>query len=557
VAQDCSSNSLKTTAVATSRVPCFKFYVDWNDAGFTAFEASASAWTDESAYVQSIRGEHQATDWQRSVATVGRGVADVVYVTCRNPEESGSYSGLRFSPSNTGGSLYSNASYGGGTVSDLLHGRSAYSIGEGYGMMKRAVVMAGYYNGATAEYLRQVTGYITNITENYRQRTVTFEIRDRAADAAFTRASTTLYPDTTAKAYLEALCALMDRDAVATADQQFDDGMMVIPYAWLDDETLWDEMHLVAESQMGRLWFDKDGDLHFEDGSHWVKAGGNAWDDPTISQATFTTASFADLSPIYDPGAIFNHVIAEYQPRYVGTLQTIYSDSEMHTIRPEVSTGSNVKTLKAEFRYPVSSIVDPVASTDFEATTAGARNITTSVTMDLTAYAAMADLEITNAHDYFTAFMTKLQLRGCPLLTEQSMKYEAEDSGSIAYFGRRTFPLRQNPYVQTYRHAQMIADFLLSRFKEPVQRVSLKGVPARPWLEVGDRITVTETLTDIDEDYFIVSIKWVFDGAGGYVQSIDAIRCSDLFPYTDYFTIGTSVYGSAYYPAGSPGRLFW
>ena len=500
--------------------------------------------TDESAYVQSIRGEHQATDWQRSVATVGRGVADVVYVTCRNPEESGGYSGLRFSPSNSNGGLYYKT--GSSTV---------YGIGEGYGMMKRAVVQMGYYAPVTRqnEYLRQVTGYIVNTPESLRGRTVTFEIRDRAADAAFTRASTVLYPDTTAKAYLEALCALMDRDAVASADQQFDDGMMVIPYVWLDDETLWDEMHLVAESQMGRLWFDKDGDLHFEDGSHWVKAGGNAWDDPTISQATFTTASFADLSPVYDPGAIFNHVIAEYQPRYVGTLQTIYSDSEMHTIRPEVSTGSNVKTLKAEFRYPVSSIVDPVASTDYEATTAGARNITTSVTMDLTAYAATADLEITNAHAYFTAFMTKLQLRGCPLLTEQSMKYEAEDSGSIAYFGRRTFPLRQNPYVQTYRHAQMIADFLLSRFKVPVQRVSLKGVPARPWLEVGDRITVTETLTDIDEDYFTVSIKWTFDGGAGYVQSIDAIRCGDLFPYTDYFTLGTSVYG----PVTGHGRLFW
>jgi len=143
------------------------------------------------------------------------------------------------------------------------------------------------------------------------------------------------------------------------------------------------------------------------------------------------------------------------------------------------------------------------------------------------------------------------------LLTEQSMKYEAEDTTSIAYFGRRTFPLRQNPYVQSYRHAQMIADFLLSRFKVPVQRVSLKGVPARPWLEVGDRITVTEELTDIDEDYFTVSIKWAFDGGSGYVQSIDAIRCSDLFPYTDYFTIGTSVYGSAIYPTGHPGKLFW
>ena len=139
MAQDCTSNSLKTTAVATGRVPCFRFRVDWDDDGF----ASTGTWTDESAYVKNIRGEHQATDWQRSIATVGRGVADVVYVTCRNSEESGANSGLRFSPSNTNSSIY----YQSGSTTE-------YGIGEGYGMMKRAVVEMGYENSGTPEYLR-------------------------------------------------------------------------------------------------------------------------------------------------------------------------------------------------------------------------------------------------------------------------------------------------------------------------------------------------------------------------------------------------------------------
>ena len=538
MAQDTSRTKLTTTAVATGRVPCYRFLVDWDDDGFD----SVSTWTDESANVKSIRGEHQATDWQRSIATIGRGVSDVVYVTCRNPEESGDNSGLKFSPSNTNSSIY----YQDGSTTE-------YGIGEGYGMMKRAIVEMGYYTGATAERLRQITGYIVNIPDAYRRKEVVFEVRDRAADAAFTRASTVLYTDTTAKAYLQALCALFDRDAVATADQQFDDGMIVLPYAWLDDETLWDEMHIVAESQMGRLWFDKDGDLHFEDGSHWVKSATNSWDDPTTSQASFTTASISDMSITYDPGSIFNHVICEYQPRYTGVMQVIYSDSEGTRVRPLVSTGSNVETVKAEFRYPVSAILTPEADTDYMATSAGALDLTDDVSLSLTNYAATADIELTNDHSYYTAYMTKLQLRGYPLLTEQSMKYEAEDSASIAKFGRRTFPIRQNPYIQSYRHAQMVADFLLARFKEPVQRISLRGVPARPWLEVGDRITVTETLTDLADDYFIVTITWTYSPGGGYMQNIEAIRCSDLFEYDDWFIIGTSVYGMV---AGQ-GRLFW
>ena len=538
MAQDTSGTSLTTTATATGRVPCFRFLVDWDDDGFD----SVSTWTDESAHVISIRGEHQATDWQRSVATIGRGVADVVYVTCHNSEESGDYSGLRFSPSNSNSSIY----YQSGSTTE-------YGIGEGYGMMKRAIVETGYYSGATAERLRQITGYITNITEYFGRREVLFEIRDRAADAAFTRASTALYTDTMAQTYLEDLCTLFDRDAVAAADQQFEEGLVVIPYAWLDDETLWDEMHIVAESQMGRLWFDKDGVLHFDDGSHWIRANANSWDDPNTSQATFTTASFRDLSPVYDPGSIFNHVICEYQPRYIGTEQVVYSDSEATRVRPLVSTGSNVETINAEFRYPVYSIITPEEDTDYEAVSAGALDLTSDVSLSVTNYAGTADIELTNSHSYYTAYMTKLQIRGHPVLTEQSMKYEAEDAASIAKFGRRTFPIRQNPYVQGYRHAQMIGDFLLARFKEPIRRITLRGIPARPWLEVGDRITVTETLTDIDEDYFIVTINWTWSADGGYVQSIDAIRCSDLFEYTNWFIIGTSVYGVG----PNQGRLFW
>ena len=534
--QSTAGTSLTTTAVADARVPCFRFRVDWNDDGFD----SVSTWTDESAHVKKIHGEHQATDWQRSIAAVGRGVADVVYVTCRNPEETGA--GLRFSPSNSNGPLY----YQSGSTTE-------YGIGEGYGMMKRAIVETGYENSGTPEYLRQITGYITNTPDAFRRKEIVFEVRDRAADAAFTRASSALYTDTTATEYLGVLCALFGRDPVAPADRTFDDGMVVIPYAWLDDETLWDEMHIVAESQMGRLWFDKDGDLHFDDGSHWVKPNANAWDDPTTSQTTFTTASIADMSVVYDPGSIFNHVICEYQPRYTGVVQVIYSDSEMHKVRPLVSTGSNVETLKAEFRYPVSAIITPEEDTDYQATSAGALDLSSDVSLSLSNYAATADIEITNSNARFTAYMTKLQVRGYPLLTEQSMKYEAEDADSIAEFGRRTFPIRQNPYVQGYRHAQMIADFLLARFKEPVQRISLRGIPARPWLEVGDRITVTETLTDIADDYFIVTINWQFAPGAGYVQSIDAMRCSDLFAYTDWFIIGTSSYGAS----TGKGRLFW
>ena len=525
--QSTSGTSLVANATEASRRVCYRFRVDWTDAGF----GSTGSWTDESAYVKTASGDHQAVSPLKSIATLGRGVSDKVTVTCRNPEASGGYSGLRFSPSNTNGPLYS-------------------YIASGGMFMKRAIFEMGIYNGGTAERLRQVTGYITDADEDYEGRSITFTIRDRGADAALTQASTSLYTEYTSKQYMQALAALMERDAVAAADQQFDTGMMVTPYQWCDDESVWDEMGIVAEAQMGRIWFDKDGDLHFDDGSHFIKPSSNSYDDPTTSQATFAVTSFKNLQPQVRYDLIYNHIVLEYQPRYIGQQQTVFSSGETVVVRPSSSLTLGYLPFNAEFRYPVYSVTTPVSGTDYVAVTAGGIDISSDISITMTSYASYADLHITNTNsDEYTAYLVQLDLRGYPLLTEESGKYEVSDATSIATHGKRTLNIRNNPYIQSYRHAQAVGDFALARFKEPIQRIRISGVPARPWLEVGDRVTVTETLTGTSGDWFIEGMSWQFTGKD-YPMSLDLVSAGDLFAYTNYFTIGTSTYGTN-------GRLFW
>lgn len=525
--QDTSGTSLTTTAAAASRRIAYRFLVNWAD---DSTDFSDGTWTDESAYVLQADGTHEAINPLKSIAPIGRGVSDRVTVVCQNPEESGGNSGLRFSPSNSNGSLYS-------------------YIGDGGIYMKRAIFEMGIYSGATPQRLRQITGYIVDADEDFENRTMTFTIRDRAADAALTRASTALYTEYAADAYLAALAALFGRDVVASGDQQFDLGIVVTPYQWLDEETIWDEMGIVAEAQMGRIWFDKDGDLHFDDGAHFVKPSSNSYDDPTTSQATLTTASFADLRPQVRYDLIFNHVVVNYQPRYVAQEQVVYSSGDIVEVRPTATYTSGYLTMTAKFRYPVYTITTPVADTDYVAVTAGGTDITSDISISKTDYAAHSELQITNNNAAYTAYLTKLEMRGYPLVTEEPSAYEDEDSTSIAAYGRRTLHIRSNPYIQTVRHAQAVAEFALARFKDPIRRVRLGGIPARPWLEVGDRVTVTETLTDIDEDYFIENMHWRFDGRR-YTMDLDMVRAADMFPYTGYFIVGTSSYGTT-------ARLFW
>ena len=525
MAQDTSGTNIKTNAAAVAREVVYKFYCDWDDLGFGVYP---TGWYDESDYVTSVQGSMAAIGWQRSPAAVGSGVSNTVTVTCQNPEETGGSSGLRFSPSNANGSLYA-------------------KIGEGAINMKRAVFEIGFDDSGSPERLSQVVGYITKTGEDYAGKTITFTIQDRGADAIFTRGATTLQEGVDADTYLSTLAALFERD---TASTDFDRGAVLVPYQYLDDETVWDEMGTVAAAQCGRTWFDKDGVLHFDDGAHFVTPDTNSYDDPTTSQATLTVANLQALNPKYDLRSVYNHIVVEYQSRYVAMEQTVYTSSEVPVIRPSEAS----KVLRATFRYPVTDAITPVADTDYVAVTAGGVDITSDVTISMTAYAGYAKLTVTNANTDYSAYLYKLQVRGSPLLTEEASKYEVEDASSISDYGRRTLTIRRNPYVQGDRHAQMIGDLLLARFKDPVFTVDLVGVKGMPWLEPGDRVTVTETLTDIDTDFFISRIDWSALSTGTYYTTdLELIRVSDLYSISDYFIIGTSNYGTS----TGHGHLYW
>ena len=524
MAQSTTGTSLTTTTAASTRKIAYRVRLDYNGNGF----GNESQWTNESANVKALEGTLQATDWRRPIAMVGKGVTDDCVITFRNVEDSGSYSGLRFSGTNTNGELY---------------GRT----GDGKMLGVRCVVELGFYSGSTAEYTRQISGYVADVAESYQQKTVRFTIKDKSSACVLSRNTSEVYQNYSAGQYMGVLATALDRDAVTTTYQRFDPGLTPLAYTWMADDLLWQEMGLLAESQLGRCYFDKDGNLVFEDGAHFVRSNANSYDDPTVSQYTFTVADFAALNPQFDRQSIYNHISVEYQPRYIAQAQVVYALSEDLSIPP-----STTKTFTCELRYPCLDMSTLVAGTGLKAATAGGVDISAYLTPTVTEYAQKCEVAIANANTKFTAYVTKLELVGRPLLSDQPSKYECEDTDSIDQHGRRTWPVN-NPYVFSHRQAQQIGDFLLQRFKDPVCRVSLKGVRGVPYLEPGDRVTLTDTLTGIDSDWFIGRITWRWNPNDNYLMDLDLMRCGDLFEYTDYFVIGTSRYGSG----TGRGRVFW
>jgi hypothetical protein len=689
VGQDTTGTALTTTAAATGRVPCFQFWVDWDETGFSAPGHMELDWTDESAHVLSMRGDMQGVNWTKSLAAVGSGVSSSAYVTLGNED-------FRFSPSNLSSALTAHIANGaihfkravikagfysatskiaGGfealgagdpdffqywteTTSDgvikdetvqvrtgdrackleqgasgltkvvsdniLVSPGNVYTLtfyectpfGDNPGRYKVTVaggadivaitncaVTAGtiygvntatftapagctavsiclypsatstniaYFDDVTVtawEYTRQMTGYIVAARENYQARTVELEIRDRGADLARAKMSTgpgptpytRVYRGHTAHDYLDHLVAQWlattpGKDAVGTC--LFDNGMISPDLAWMNDETVWAEMQAVAEAQMGRLWYDKDGDLHFDDGTHWVKPATNAWDDPTVVQATLAM-KFRDCSPSYEFGNIVNHVIVSYSPYQSQPVANLYTCREVLTVPPDDHIHH-----KAKYTGPVDAFeafsydADPT-STDYWAVSAAGADMSSSITITALDYSAWSDLEIANADTVYTAYVTILKRRG-HLFEEQddNSKYEAEDAASIAVHGRTTLTV-SNKYIQSLTHAQIVGDFLLSRFKDPVQIINLTGIPARPWLEVGDQVHIQDTAgSEVHDDYLIGRLGWQYTPKGGYTQSMAVMLIGDLFPLDHYFIIGTSHYGAAG-GADGHGHYFW
>lgn len=521
MAQDISGTGLAAAAAAAVREPVCLVYFDWGDDGFAA---GPGGWTDESAYLVSASGESRQTGYGKSLAGIGTGVADSATVVLRNPEAAAPDSGFRFSPSNADGPLY--GQIGGGAI-----------------RMTRAQVRVGF----GAETVPVLTGYVVDLGERYGQRQVEIEIRDRAAAMVRGRYATGIQENVLASEYLATLAALVDRDPPGLAYRSFDSGLCLMPFAWLEDEDLWREMGMVAEAQGGRIWWDHAGVLRFEDGSHFVRPRADAWRSPLTSQYTFTVADFAECNPRYNPADVVNHVIVEYWPRTISVLQVVYSAVETYI----VPAGGSL-TVRATHQYPASAIVTPVAGVDYLAGTAGGTDLTAEVTVAASTSAKWTDLEIANGNGDYAAYIYALQVRGYPLLSSQPISVEVEDAASIAAHGRCTQRFA-NPYVASYRHALSLAQMVLARFKAPPLTISLDGVPGVPYLEPGDRVTVTEARTGVDDDFFIGEIGWRWDH--GFTQRLELVRAADMYPYGDYFLVGTSEYGNA--PDPQAGRLFW
>ena len=100
-------------------------------------------------------------------------------------------------------------------------------------------------------------------------------------------------------------------------------------------------------------------------------------------------------------------------------------------------------------------------------------------------------------------------IAGTPIIKQESSnlikKQSAELSSDIKKYGLKEVVI-ENEYIYSAAKAQEIADFLISKFNEPVPILNIQSI-AIPTLQIGDRIKISnlESLGIIDTDYWVVS----------------------------------------------------
>lgn len=487
------------------RVVAVQVYIKWNPAG---------SYVDESQYLASASGEMSFVPSDEALMSGGRGVVDSCTLVLRNASG-------RFSPLNSAGALYAYIQNG-GAYRAPVYVRVSVDGGSTWARVFTGVAKIPQEQGPT-----------------YKEGpTVKIDCRSMDELALQRRMSTSLpwfqyYHD---QAYTEAQIIDAWLSAAGVASRSIDPGTVVIPWAWMDDESTLEECWQLAAACGGRVYSDPDGVTRYENFYHWTTAP-HATSQETLA---FANGDYDMLAPVYVDKDLYSAVTVEHSSRQVGTPDKLWTPDDPVSIPPASS-----KTLVARLRQPAYVIGAPT----IKATDAGGADMTGSVTAVCAYFAQRVEIVLSNSHATKTAFLANLRLTGRPLVggpTQEVTRTSATDGSNAIWWsarGERSKSVRGNAYVQSAAQADMIARFLLHRLERPRLTFKLGGCIGKPERRLGNRITINDPgVMSSARDAFITSIKWKFS-EDGFKQDLEAVDATQLHPYGSYFVLGTNKLG--------------
>ncbi len=315
----------------------------------------------------------------------------------------------------------------------------------------------------------------------------------------------------------------------------------------------------LAASEVGLIYVKADGTLRFE-GRH-----GRVLSLPSLWAITDSDLQELDLPSTRDE--IINTVRVTIHRRLVDELPTtvVYSQVNPIPIQP-----GETKFLLGPYRDPVTG--DPIGGTAIQTQVSGTdyvgnlnedgtgSDVSAYLTVVVTAGGAGASFSVTNALGA-TVYLTRNQLRGKGIYDRGTITLEASDAPSVASFGEHAVEFDM-PYQSSPDVGQGAADYLLSKYASAYAQARLVQVVGRSNTQVSqilsrdisDKVTITETVTGVSNDFFINGlIQRLTNG----VLTTVYLLAPAIDPFLDpggphgalYWVLGTSTLGTDTTPA--------
>ncbi|MBN1430438.1 MAG: hypothetical protein JXB07_18860 [Anaerolineae bacterium] len=307
----------------------------------------------------------------------------------------------------------------------------------------------------------------------------------------------------------------------------FDFGAYQYPYAMDNNDinaTLYDVIRYVVETENGRFFTNRAGQLEFWDRNHM-----------SLHTDVDYTIDNDMIAMTYKYGAeIANIVRVRYQRREITLTGTPVLATTVEDI--QIPEGATVVTV-IEFRdasgnrVSSSNPIKPVPGTDYYVTSNYGYDYTSQVDLTMKATAQSAELTLKNNFVPAVGFSGDLfipagmTIRGTDrVIAYPKNSVKVEDADSIFEFGRRPYKkVVDLKFVDTYALAMSIAQEIRDKYAQPrgnavnvkfaihdaaTWTLALKGV-------IGSRIMILETQTGHSQEYFVVGESHSIRDGGG------------------------------------------
>jgi hypothetical protein len=296
--------------------------------------------------------------------------------------------------------------------------------------------------------------------------------------------------------------------------RDIDPGATVMPWWWLDDVEAFTALSQLADSEgpSALITVDSQRRIVFRDRHHRILDSASL-----TAQATWRSGG---VEPTFSTPADYNHgwkeiinsVRFDVPLRAPGALGPVWTAEGIIT----VADGETV-TIAAKGTSPFFGALVPEQDTDY---TLLAGTITVALTRDSGESTGVVIQAVGG-----TAQIDGLQVRAVALNTATTAVVTAEDSTSIASYGRRSLPDARSPVWAGPHDARAIAQLILAKRADRVPTISVTfpgGNPSRLAQQFGrnlsDRVRVIESHTGLNADCYIEQISHTI-GQGGLQHS--------------------------------------